>query len=78
VSVHTIILDASPINSIDTAGISCLVSISEVLKKRNVRFLLANVRGPVRDMFSRARFYDTVKKKASVCVSVCVCVCVCV
>eukprot|EP00052_Salpingoeca_macrocollata_P014789 m.116769 g.116769 ORF g.116769 m.116769 type:complete len:833 (-) comp19444_c0_seq1:36-2534(-) len=61
--VHTVILDCSPINDVDTAAINTLVKISEEYSARNIRFLLAYVRGPLRDLFTRAKFADRVQRQ---------------
>eukprot|EP00051_Salpingoeca_urceolata_P002755 m.52598 g.52598 ORF g.52598 m.52598 type:complete len:872 (-) comp12311_c0_seq1:133-2748(-) len=61
---HTVILDMSTCNDIDSAGVNKLVIISnDFANRKKVRLLLAHVRGPVRDVFTSAKFYKHVGKQ---------------
>ena len=52
--LHAIILDASGINQIDASGEAAFREILENYRARSIRLLLANVKGPVRDVFERS------------------------
>eukprot|EP00042_Codosiga_hollandica_P059488 m.917987 g.917987 ORF g.917987 m.917987 type:complete len:958 (-) comp60172_c0_seq30:8093-10966(-) len=62
--LHSIVLDASSINDLDSSAVNLLVVVFNELRiKHNCRLLLANARGPVRDVLSRSHFYAKVNKK---------------
>lgn len=55
--IHTIIVDASCINDIDTSSVRGLLDLIKSFKLRGVALLFANWKGPQRDMLSRGDFY---------------------
>jgi high affinity sulfate transporter 1 len=57
-SIHSFILDCSPINDIDTAGVKMLLELRRDLKKENVTLYLAMCKAAVRDVLKRGGFYD--------------------
>jgi SulP family sulfate permease len=56
--VHTVIIDASGINQIDASGEAAFREIVERYRTRGIELSLANVKGPVRDVFDRSGFSD--------------------
>jgi SulP family sulfate permease len=48
--ITSVILDASPVNDIDNAGVASLISIKKTLKAKDVNFLISAVKGGVRDV----------------------------
>jgi SulP family sulfate permease len=56
--VHTVVLDASGINQIDASGEVALREILDGYRCRDVDLLLANVKGPVRDVLKRSGFSE--------------------
>ncbi|SEJ58604.1 SulP family inorganic anion transporter [Demequina mangrovi] len=51
--VRTVILAAEPITDIDTTAIDALVELDEYLAAHGIRLVLAEVKGPVKDMLRR-------------------------
>jgi len=48
-ALHTLILDAYPVNQIDASGIHALREVLETLRRQNIRLLVSGVKGPVMD-----------------------------
>jgi len=55
-----VILNASAINNIDSTATEALKEIVEDYKSRNIRFVISNLRGPVRDKFKQAGIFEFV------------------
>eukprot|EP00771_Trimastix_marina_P000767 gnl/Trimastix_PCT/1798.p1 GENE.gnl/Trimastix_PCT/1798~~gnl/Trimastix_PCT/1798.p1 ORF type:complete len:826 (+),score=189.20 gnl/Trimastix_PCT/1798:69-2480(+) len=47
--LHAVVMDASGLNDVDSAGAHALLSLARDLAKEEVLFLMASVKGPVRD-----------------------------
>ena len=60
--LHTVVIDASGINQIDASGEAAFREIYEDYEARGIELRLADVKGPVRDVFERSGFTDTVGK----------------
>lgn len=60
--IHTIVVDASSINSIDTSSVRGLLELLETFSRQGVSILFANWKGPERDFLQRANFYKHVKE----------------
>eukprot|EP00611_Tribonema_gayanum_P008397 TRINITY_DN178_c0_g4_i3.p1 TRINITY_DN178_c0_g4~~TRINITY_DN178_c0_g4_i3.p1 ORF type:complete len:712 (+),score=305.83 TRINITY_DN178_c0_g4_i3:132-2267(+) len=58
--IHTIALDASSILTIDSSSLRGLLKLVEDLEARGVKLLLANWKGPQRDLLERSGFYERV------------------
>ena len=58
--VHTVILDASSINRLDSSANGAVGEMARSLKETGVRLLLAGVKGPVMDALKKAGIYDDV------------------
>lgn len=56
--VHTVIIDASAINQIDSSAEGALRDIVATLREKGIRFCLAGVKGPVRDVLQRSSFAE--------------------
>jgi len=52
--LHTIILDASGMNQLDSSALDALLEIDQALERRKLRLLFAEVKGPVRDVLERS------------------------
>ncbi|MEO8179505.1 MAG: sodium-independent anion transporter [Deltaproteobacteria bacterium] len=52
--LRTIILDASGINQLDSSALDALLEIDRALQQQELRLLLAEVKGPVRDVLERS------------------------
>ncbi|WP_224760640.1 MULTISPECIES: SulP family inorganic anion transporter [unclassified Salinibacterium] len=52
-AIHTVILAAEPITDIDTTAMDELVELDEYLTQRGIRLVLAEVKGPVRDIMRK-------------------------
>jgi len=52
-AIHTVILAAEPITDIDTTAMDELVELDEYLDQRGIELVLAEVKGPVRDIMRR-------------------------
>jgi SulP family sulfate permease len=55
-----VILNASAINNIDSTATEALKKIVEDYNSRNIRFVISNLRGPVRDKFKQAGVFEFV------------------
>ena len=56
-SLHTVILDASTLNEVDSTGVKQLAAMAKEMRgKYHVRFMIANVRGQLRDIMDQLRF----------------------
>jgi anti-sigma B factor antagonist len=53
--VERFILNVEHIKSIDSSGIGALIFISSTLKKMKLRFAIANVRGPVKQVIEKIK-----------------------
>jgi anti-sigma B factor antagonist len=53
--VERFIINVEHIKSIDSSGIGALIFISSTLKKMNLPFAIANVRGPVKQVMEKIR-----------------------
>ncbi|MDR1318598.1 MAG: anti-sigma factor antagonist [Treponema sp.] len=53
--VERIILNVDKINSIDSSGIGALIYISSTVKKLNLSFAIANVRGSVKQVIEKIK-----------------------
>jgi anti-sigma B factor antagonist len=53
--VERFILNVEHIKTIDSSGIGALIFISSTLKKMNLRFAIANVRDPVKQVIEKIR-----------------------
>lgn len=51
--IHTVIIAAEPITDIDTTAMDELVRLDDYLASRGIRLLLAELKGPVRDLIRR-------------------------
>jgi len=58
--VHTVILDASSINRLDSSANGAVGEMARSLKETGVQLLLAGVKGPVMDALKKAGIYDDV------------------
>lgn len=56
--LRAVVIDASGMNQIDSSAEAALCEILEDYRARGVRFMLANVKGPVRDVLSKSGFFD--------------------
>jgi SulP family sulfate permease len=56
--LRAVVLDASGINQIDASAEVGLCEIARDYRQREVRFVLANVKGPVRDVLDRSGFLE--------------------
>jgi sulfate permease, SulP family len=54
--LRAVVIDASGMNQIDASAEAALCEILADYRARNVRFMLATVKGPVRDVLSRSGF----------------------
>ncbi len=61
--LRAVLLDASGVNKIDASAEVALREITEDYKRRGVRFILANVKGPVRDVLERSGYYDVLGRE---------------
>lgn len=57
-AIHTILLAAEPITDIDTTAMDELVRLDEYLQSRGITLLLAELKGPVRDLIHRHGLSD--------------------
>jgi anti-sigma B factor antagonist len=53
--VERFIINVEHIRSIDSSGIGALIFISSTMKKMNLRFAIANVRDPVKQVIEKIR-----------------------
>ncbi|KAG5189936.1 sulfate transporter family-domain-containing protein, partial [Tribonema minus] len=58
--VHTIALDASAITTIDSSSLRGLLKLIKDFEAKGVKLLLANWKGPQRDLLERSGFYEHV------------------
>ncbi|XP_048589441.1 solute carrier family 26 member 6-like [Nematostella vectensis] len=54
--IHTIIIDGSTFNFIDTQGVNTLIKLAKEFQRINVNFYLASCRHSIRDMLDKAHF----------------------
>jgi len=60
--LKTVVLDASGIGRIDATGAEMLLRIAKEHQARNIRFCLTCLRGPVRDVLTKAGLFEVVPK----------------
>ncbi|KAK3733497.1 hypothetical protein QZH41_000478 [Actinostola sp. cb2023] len=60
IAIHTIIIDCSTFNFIDTQGVTMLIQLSLEFKRIGVNFDLAGCRHGIREMLDKAGFTDQV------------------
>ncbi len=58
-TVHTVVLDASGMNQMDSSAEAALREIREAYKDRGIALVLAGVKGPVRDVMRRSGLWDS-------------------
>jgi SulP family sulfate permease len=61
--IHTIILDMEGIHSIDSSALDAFSDMTDEIVKDNIRLLLAEVKGPVRDKFFKFGLTDKIGGK---------------
>lgn len=64
-----LILDAAPLNDLDSSAVELLEDLFEKYSARGIGFYLAGIKGPVRDILERAGLWQRISKNAS-CLSV--------
>lgn len=64
--VRVVILDATGVGYLDASAAGAFDELAEDYAERGLRFYLAGVRGPVRDVFERSGFMDAVGRDAFV------------
>ncbi len=52
------ILDAASMNNVDSSGMAILKELADALKKKQTDFYIANLKGPVRDVFHKTGFFN--------------------
>lgn len=57
-----VVIDASAIDSIDTTAIDTLSELSDEYKRRNIRFAISCLKGPVRDKFEKTNMFEEIGK----------------
>ncbi|XP_006819185.2 prestin-like [Saccoglossus kowalevskii] len=68
--IHTIIIDCSSLNFIDSTALSGLRQLFKEYHKLGIKILLANCKKEVRDFLSRCNFYEDVGYEEKCCVFV--------
>ncbi len=58
--IREVVIDASAISYVDASAIQGIIDLIEVLRTRGVRFLIAEVVGPVRDAMFKTRLMDEI------------------
>ncbi|NND05599.1 MAG: sulfate permease [Saprospiraceae bacterium] len=58
--VDTVILDASSINRIDSTGLAMVYDLLSKLEEKNVKLVLTNLRGPIRDLLAKSGITDKI------------------
>jgi len=58
--IHSVVLDASSINSIDATGVQMLQSLSAYYKSNNIHFYWAGVKGPVREYMEKTKLTNLI------------------
>lgn len=48
-----VILEASVVTNVDSTGVDVLKEIAKILKSKDIKFVITDVKGPVRDVFHR-------------------------
>jgi len=56
--IHTIVIDASGINQIDSSAVSVLVTLKEELNKQTINLVFSGVKGPVKDVLKLSEYWD--------------------
>jgi sulfate permease, SulP family len=60
VPVHTVVIDAASVNSLDSSADAALHEIAEDYARRGIALYFASVKGPVRAMMRRSGLWDVV------------------
>lgn len=63
IDLKQIILDADPINGIDSTGVRTLEAITDYCTERSIIFSMVGVKGPIRDIFARFGLFDKIGKE---------------
>ena len=58
--IHTIVLNCTAINNIDTTGLRKLNELLDHLEGRGIQLLFTDIRGPIRDLFVRSGLIDKI------------------
>ncbi len=61
--LEVFILNAFSMTSMDSTGLNALEEIHQFLEKNDIELYITGVRGPVRDLFHRSGFMDTIGKE---------------
>ncbi len=61
--IHTIIIDMESIHSIDSSALEIFAELVEETGKENIRIVLAEVKGPVRDKFHKSGLTEKIGEK---------------
>jgi SulP family sulfate permease len=56
--LEAVVLDAYPVNRMDSTAVHALVEVAEELERAGIAFHLTGVKGPVRDVMARAGLRD--------------------
>ena len=56
--IHTVVLDASSINNLDSSAASALTELEDSYSLRGIQLFIASPKGPVRDVLERAHLSD--------------------
>ena len=56
--VHTIVIDASGINQIDSSAVTVLTTLKEELNKQNINLEFSCVKGPVKDVLKLSDYWN--------------------
>jgi len=59
-TIRTVLLNASSIGHIDSTGIETFEVLLSELKQREIKLILTNIRGPVRDIFNHSGLLDSI------------------
>jgi len=59
-TLSAVILDASSINQLDSSADAALHEIADAYARRDIKLLLANVKGPVRDVMKRSHLIEKI------------------
>ncbi|GJM32695.1 MAG: sodium-independent anion transporter [Saprospiraceae bacterium] len=61
-NIQQIILDARPINNIDSSGIHALKDLILDLRQKNIQFYMVDIKGPVRDKLQKGQLIELIGK----------------
>jgi SulP family sulfate permease len=57
-TLHTLVIDASAMNQLDSSAAQALEELAQQLHKQDIVILLANVKRPVKDVLERAHYIE--------------------